>query len=77
MLLLKPSCENCNKLLPPESVEAMICSFECTFCIDCVKNVLNGSCPNCKGNFVARPIRPPNQLLKNPTSTKVVFKPLS
>jgi len=54
MLALRPSCENCNKLLPPDSNEAMICSFECTFCTDCVDNVLKCVCPNCGGNFVNR-----------------------
>lgn len=76
MLLLKPSCENCNKLLPPESTEAMICSYECTFCKDCVDNVLDGVCPNCGGNFVNRPIRPAKMLLKHPASTEVIFKPV-
>lgn len=77
MLALRPSCENCNKLLPPDSSEAMICTFECTFCTDCVENVLNSVCPNCGGNFVARPIRPAEQLLNNPASNEVVFKPVN
>ena len=76
MLALRPSCENCNKLLPPESDEAMICTYECTFCKDCVENVLKGVCPNCGGNFVSRPIRPVEMLLKHPASTDVVFKPV-
>lgn len=76
MLALRPSCENCNKLLPPESNEAMICSFECTFCKGCVDDVLNGVCPNCGGNFVSRPIRPTEKLLNNPASTVVIFKPV-
>ena len=76
MLALRPSCENCNKLLPPESNQAMICSFECTFCIDCVTDVLKGICPNCGGKLVNRPIRPVEKLLKFPASTEVVFKPL-
>jgi len=58
MLELRPSCENCDKLLPPASVEAMICSFECTFCLSCVHNILHNVCPNCGGGFSARPIRP-------------------
>jgi uncharacterized protein len=57
MLELRPSCENCNKQLPPESTEAMICTFECTFCARCV-GVLHNVCPNCGGGFVPRPIRP-------------------
>lgn len=76
MLELRPSCENCNKVLAPDSNEAMICSFECTFCKDCVDDVLKGVCPNCGGNFVNRPIRPVEKLLNNPASTKVVFKPV-
>ncbi|HEX5609769.1 MAG TPA: DUF1272 domain-containing protein [Solirubrobacterales bacterium] len=58
MLELRPICENCAKPLPPSSPEARICSFECTFCADCVENVLDQICPNCAGNFVPRPVRP-------------------
>jgi hypothetical protein len=53
----------------------MICSFECTFCRDCVTDKLKGICPNCGGNFVPRPIRPSNKLTRFPASTKRVFKP--
>ncbi|MEM6639271.1 MAG: DUF1272 domain-containing protein [Pseudomonadota bacterium] len=58
MLQLRPSCEHCDRDLPPSSTHAMICSFECTFCEDCVHNVLDNVCPNCGGGFVPRPIRP-------------------
>ncbi|MDH5325830.1 MAG: DUF1272 domain-containing protein [Gammaproteobacteria bacterium] len=58
MLELRPSCEHCNKALPPDSTEAMICSFECTFCQKCVDEVLDNVCPNCGGGFCKRPIRP-------------------
>jgi uncharacterized protein len=58
MLELRPICENCARPLPPDSADARICSFECTFCAECVENVLRGVCPNCAGNFVPRPIRP-------------------
>jgi uncharacterized protein len=58
MLELRPTCENCRKALPPESAEARICSFECTFCTDCVERVLHNVCPNCGGGFVSRPVRP-------------------
>ncbi|MGH8246603.1 MAG: DUF1272 domain-containing protein [Gammaproteobacteria bacterium] len=58
MLELRPACENCNAALPPDSTEAMICSFECTFCRTCVENLLHNVCPNCAGGFCARPIRP-------------------
>jgi uncharacterized protein len=58
MLELRPTCENCNKELNPHSLEAMICSFECTFCRTCVETVLENVCPNCGGGFSPRPIRP-------------------
>lgn len=76
MLALRPTCENCNKALPPASEEAMICTFECTFCKDCVDNVLHQICPNCGGGFEKRPIRPAQLLEQYPASTKIVFKPV-
>jgi len=75
MLLLKPNCECCNKDLPPESTEARICSFECTFCASCVDTILNGKCPNCGGEFVPRPRRPANKLNKYPASSERIYKP--
>ena len=75
MLQLRPNCECCNRDLPPESAEAMICTFECTFCRDCAENKLHGICPNCGGNFAPRPIRPAGKLEKYPASTERVFKP--
>ncbi len=74
MLELRPNCECCDKDLPPASTEAMICSFECTFCVSCAENVLGGICPNCGGNLVQRPIRPQPALRHNPASTKRVIK---
>lgn len=74
MLELRPNCECCDKDLPPESTEAMICTYECTFCADCAENVLNQTCPNCGGNFSPRPIRPMGMLQKHPASTKRVFQ---
>jgi hypothetical protein len=82
MLELRPSCEHCNRLLPPESAEARICSFECTFCGDCVENVLRNVCPNCGGGFMPRPVRPSknlkgdNHLGKYPASTTVKHRPV-
>ena len=70
MMMLKPNCECCNRDLPPESISAMICTFECTFCADCAANVFSGACPNCQGNFVPRPIRPAAMLGKYPASTQ-------
>ena len=58
MLELRPNCELCDKDLPPEAPDARICSYECTFCADCVDRVLQNVCPNCGGGFTARPIRP-------------------
>ena len=58
MLELRPTCEHCNKALPPDSLEARICAYECMFCATCVDTVLSNVCPNCGGGFVARPIRP-------------------
>ena len=75
MLQLRPSCECCDKALPPDATDAMICSFECTFCADCVDHKLGGACPNCGGNFASRPIRPAGKLANNPPSIIRVFKP--
>lgn len=58
MLELRPNCECCDCDLPPEAPNARICTYECTFCADCVDNVLSNVCPNCGGGFVPRPIRP-------------------
>jgi len=75
MLMLKPGCECCDKDLPPDATDAMICSFECTFCRDCVETRLNGRCPNCGGNFAPRPTRPAALLVKYPAMTDRTFKP--
>ena len=75
MLALRPNCECCDRDLPPESREARICTFECTFCADCVEARLGGACPNCGGDFTARPIRPAALLVKFPASTERVSKP--
>ena len=75
MLELRPNCECCDRDLPPESRDAMICTFECTFCHDCATTKLGGRCPNCGGNLVERPIRPADKLAKFPASTQRVFKP--
>ena len=57
-LQLRPNCEYCDKDLPPNATDARICTFECTFCADCVGTKLHNVCPNCGGGFVPRPIRP-------------------
>ncbi|MGE3151278.1 MAG: DUF1272 domain-containing protein [Nitrospiraceae bacterium] len=82
MLDLRPTCEPCDKALPPNSTEARICSYECTFCAACVDHVLGNVCPNCGGGFVPRPIRPSknwkgdNYLGKDPVSTTVKHRPV-
>lgn len=58
MLQLRPNCELCDIDLPPGAQNAMICTYECTFCADCVEHMLKNVCPNCGGGFVPRPIRP-------------------
>ncbi|MEL6298481.1 MAG: DUF1272 domain-containing protein [Pseudomonadota bacterium] len=75
MLELRPNCECCNRDLPPEAGDARICTFECTFCADCTDGVLAGTCPNCGGDLVRRPVRPADKLTKFPASTKRVVKP--
>lgn len=74
MLQLRPNCENCDRDLPPESADARICTFECTFCVSCVEGPLAGTCPNCGGNFERRPVRPTAMLAKYPASTERVLK---
>jgi uncharacterized protein len=74
MLILKPNCECCDRDLAPDSPDARICSFECTFCADCVETRLGGVCPNCGGDFAARPVRPAALLAKYPASAERVTK---
>lgn len=75
MLELRPSCECCNTSLPPEAEDAVICSFECTFCTACAQTKLFGVCPNCGGELVRRPRRPRAKLSTFPASTERVHKP--
>ncbi len=82
MLELRPTCEHCSKALPPDSTEARVCSYECTFCAYCVDAVLANVCPNCGGGFAPRPIRPAmnlkgdNFLGRDPASTEVRHRPV-
>lgn len=73
MLILKPNCECCDIDLPATAVNARICTFECTFCADCVEGKLENTCPNCGGNFVPRPIRPDAMLIKYPASQSRIY----
>ncbi|PJE40432.1 conserved hypothetical protein [Pseudomonas sp. 9AZ] len=74
MLQLRPNCECCDRDLLADSTDALICSFECTFCRECADNRLNGTCPNCGGELLQRPRRPAAKLLKYPASTERVNK---
>ncbi|CAN5685180.1 hypothetical protein BH10ACT3_BH10ACT3_18910 [soil metagenome] len=58
MLDMRPSCEHCDTPLPARSLDARICTFECTFCADCTDALLGGICPNCYGELIPRPTRP-------------------
>jgi len=79
MLELRPTCEHCSKALPPDSLEARICSYECA---SCSESVLGNVCPNCGGGFVPRPIRPStnwnddNFLGADPASTTARHRPV-
>ena len=75
MLELRPNCECCDRDLPNDSVEARICTFECTFCSTCADEKLGGICPNCGGELLRRPRRPATALQKHSASTRRVFKP--
>jgi hypothetical protein len=77
MLILKPNCECCDLDLPADSQGAWICSFECTFCVQCATTKLGLRCPNCGGELLRRPIRPAAALKKFPASLERVFKPRS
>lgn len=82
MLELRPVCEHCGKELPPHSLEARICSFECTFCAECVAMILHDVCPNCGGGFCSRPIRPARRWKDNnylggaPATTNRIVNPV-
>ena len=75
MLQLRPGCECCDRDLPADSPDALICSFECTFCRDCAEHKLHGRCPNCAGELLRRPIRPVATLARHPASHARIHKP--
>ena len=82
MLELRPTCEHCNTPLPPDALDARICSYECTFCATCVNGILDNVCPNCGGGFAPRPIRPSrnwrgnNCLGTDPASRQIRHRPV-
>ncbi len=75
MLELRPSCECCDTDLAVDSEDVWICTFECTWCGDCARDVLKMTCPNCGGNLSRRPVRPAAKLGTNPPSDVRVFNP--
>ena len=83
MLELRPNCELCDRDLAPASPEAMICTYECTLCRNCVEAVLQNVCPNCGGNFCPRPVRPSKEhrqgvsLARQPASAQRVHSKYS
>ena len=66
---IKSNCERCNKELPPDSDEATICSYECTYCANCSLE-LKRVCSNCKGELVERTRREASFFLTNNCSVK-------
>jgi len=74
MLELRPNCECCDRDLPPDATNALICTFECTFCADCAAREFGGLCPNCGGELVRRPVRPAGKLARFPASTERVLR---
>jgi hypothetical protein len=54
-LEMRATCEKCARALT-EREAAFICSYECTFCVECAE-AMAGVCPNCGGELVPRPRR--------------------
>jgi hypothetical protein len=75
MLEIRPNCECCDRDLAEDAPDVYICTFECTWCADCVAMFPDGLCPNCNGNLLPRPVRPAAALIANPASTVRVFNP--
>lgn len=74
MLELRPNCEGCDIDLPVDATNAYICTYECTFCKDCVEQLLKNVCPNCGGGFTPRPVRP---VTSRRTGVGLAFQPAS
>ena len=75
MLEIRPSCECCDRDIPVDSTDVLICTYECTWCRDCAENVLHGTCPNCAGELVRRPVPSAARLASDPPSSTRVFNP--
>ncbi|GIG34712.1 DUF1272 domain-containing protein [Cellulomonas pakistanensis] len=72
MLEIRPTCESCDRALPPDATDALICSFECTWCADCAAGFAGGACPNCGGGLERRPVRPAHLLAAHPAGERRV-----
>ena len=73
MLDLRPNCECCDKDLPNGAPDAMICTFECTFCTDCARTRWAAIAPIAAAiSSSGRPGR--SRCCRNPASTKRVRK---
>ncbi|CCK32277.1 hypothetical protein BN159_7898 [Streptomyces davaonensis JCM 4913] len=55
-LEMRDCCERCETAVLPADGPALICSYECTFCVPCGEGMA-GVCPNCGGELVPRPRR--------------------
>ena len=75
MLEMRPGCERCDADLGPDSDQARICSFECTFCADCADGPLGGTCPNCGGVLVSRTTRTGEVLRRHPAAAERTYNP--
>jgi hypothetical protein len=75
MLEMRPGCERCDADLPPQSQDAWICSFECTFCSSCAEGPLGGHCPNCAGALTRRPTRETSLLSEHPATVQRTYNP--
>lgn len=73
MLEIRPNCECCGRDLAPDAPDVFICTFECTWCGDCVEAFPSRMCPNCGGNLQPRPIRPAHLLSRYPAGTRRVI----
>jgi hypothetical protein len=71
---MRPNCECCDRDLSPFADDVFICSFECTWCSNCVQTFPGGACPNCGGALSLRPSRAPHKLQGSPASTTRVLK---
>ncbi|ADG11787.1 DUF1272 domain-containing protein [Caulobacter segnis] len=75
MLELRPNCELCDRDLPPNAIDARICSYECTYCAACADDVLKNVCPTCGGGLSPRPIRPEKAYRHPEISLGLLFHP--